>query len=81
MARPGRPSDKVALDDVQRKELERLSRRRKAPRHLALRAKIVLECAQGLSDRAVATKLGVSAQTAAKWRKRFLSRGFGRALR
>ena len=75
MARPGRPSDKVALDDVQRKELERLSRRRKAPRHLALRAKIVLECAQGLSDRAVATKLGVSAQTAAKWRKRFLSRG------
>ena len=62
MERPGRPTNRVDLDADQRKELVSISRKRKAPRELPKRAKIVLECAKGLPDRRVAGNLGVSAQ-------------------
>ena len=75
MARPRRPAPHVILDDDQRQSLERLSRARKLPRRLVQRAKILLECAAGLPDSQVAVRLGISAQTVAKWRKRFLERG------
>ena len=75
MARPRRPAPHVVLDDDQRQRLERLSRARKLPRRLVQRAKILLECAAGLPDSQVAVRLGISAQTVAKWRKRFLERG------
>lgn len=41
----------------------------------AARARIVLACADGLTVRAVADRLGVSTATAAKWRERFVRRG------
>ena len=75
MARPRRPAPHVVLDDDQRQSLERLSRARKLPRRLVQRANILLECAAGLPDSQVAVRLGISAQTVAKWRKRFLERG------
>ena len=42
-------------------------------RGLALRARIVLACAEGRSNTAVAARLGISRTTVRKWRDRFLA--------
>ncbi len=42
---------------------------------LILRARIVLECASGMSNRAVAEKFDVSPLTVGRWRKRFVEGG------
>lgn len=42
---------------------------------MASRARIVLACADGLADWDVARECGVSVQTVAKWRRRFLREG------
>lgn len=59
----------------ERADLERWVRRPKTAQGLAMRARIVLEASQGLSDSEVAQKLGVTRQTVHKWRHRFLERG------
>ena len=61
----------IVLSGPERAELEGLARRRNAPQGLALRARIVLRCAAGLSNQAVAGELGICAHTAGKWRERF----------
>jgi transposase len=53
--------------------LENWARRRKTAQGLALRARIVLACAAGGPDVAVAARLGVSRNTVARWRARFLA--------
>lgn len=63
------------LSDDDRAELERLARRRKTSQALARRARIVLECATGLSDVAVAEKLRTTRNTVGRWRLRFLKSG------
>jgi len=60
---------------AQRAALERWARRPKTAQALALRARIVLRCAEGLSNRAVARELGVHAATVGKWRQRFVAEG------
>jgi hypothetical protein len=47
------------------------------PKGLALRARIVLACAEGRSNTAVAARLRVSRVTVIKWRARFLARRLG----
>ena len=71
MARTGRPKARLEVTAVERGELERLGRRARTNRHVALRAKIVLRCARGESNVAVAAKLGCSNVTVGKWRQRF----------
>ena len=61
----------IALDAAERGELERRARRRKTSRGDALRAEIVLLAADGMTNVAVAERLGVSRLTVATWRKRF----------
>ena len=61
----------IVLSEPERAELEGLSRRRNAPQGLALRARIVLRCAAGLTNQAVAAEAGACAHTAGKWRERF----------
>lgn len=61
----------IALDAAERGELERRARRRKTSRGDALRAEIVLLAADGMTDVAVAERLGASRLTVATWRKRF----------
>ncbi|MEF8738475.1 MAG: helix-turn-helix domain-containing protein [Candidatus Accumulibacter necessarius] len=43
-----------------------------AAQALALRARIVLGCAQGATSTQVAQRLGVTLQTVGKWRQRFI---------
>ena len=55
--------------------LERLARRRRSAAGLALRCRIVLECAQGRTNTAVAERVGVSVPTVRRWRGRYAERG------
>src|ERR1700674_2637187 len=57
-----------------RERREEGARRPKTAQGLARRARIVLECARGGANTAVARKLGVTHQTVGKWRARFLER-------
>jgi transposase len=71
MARTGRPKAVLELTDEEREQLSRWERRRKSSQALALRSRIVLACATGLSNKEVAVALGVSQPTVGKWRSRF----------
>jgi transposase len=74
MAERGRPKAPLTLTDDERQALERWSRRATTAQALALRAKIVLACARGATNKAVAEQLGVWPQTVTKWRGRFVRR-------
>jgi transposase len=69
----------VALSDDERAVLVGWSRRRKTSQALALRARIVLACAESgadglpLANGDVAAVVGVSRDTVLKWRNRFLA--------
>ena len=64
----------MSVTDDERAVLERWSRRPKSPHSIAQRARIVLLASEGLSNNAVADKVGVNQATVVKWRKRFLAR-------
>ena len=68
----GRPIPPLTLDEEERASLDQLTRRQKAAQALALRARIVLACASGKTNTAVAEELRVSKPTVGKWRRRFL---------
>ena len=63
----------VTLSDVERETLERWARRATTSQALALRCRIVLACAEGGSNTAVANALGVADSTVRKWRRRFIA--------
>jgi transposase-like protein len=65
----------LVLGEAERTELKLLSSRRKTAQALALRARIVLECARGLENQEVAASLGIAKNTVGKWRRRFVERG------
>jgi transposase-like protein len=68
---PKGKATKLALTAGEQAELEGLVRRRKTTQDLALRARIVLRCAEGATNQAVAGELGACAHTVGKWRERF----------
>src|SRR5918997_2550655 len=68
---PYRRPTAPAPSEAERAELEGWSRRRRTAQGLALRARIVLRAAAGLSNTAVADELGVAKHTVGKWRERF----------
>src|SRR4029453_7712662 len=72
MAERGRPKALLVLTDEERQTLQRWARRAKTAQALALRAKIVLACAEGQSNQQVAEQLGIWPQTVSKWRGRFV---------
>src|ERR1022692_1948260 len=64
----------LVLSDAERRTLQNWAKRRKTAQGLALRARIVLACAEGRSNTAVSARLRVSRVTVTKWRARFLAR-------
>ena len=73
MSRTGRPKTELVLSDEERETLRRWARRAKSSQALAARSRIVLACADGVDNKAVAERLGCSAVTVGKWRARFVS--------
>jgi transposase len=59
------------LTDDERQTLEQWARRPKTSQRLALRARVVVACAEGQTNRAVAAQLPLSANSVCKWRERF----------
>jgi transposase len=64
----------LELTDEERDALKTLMRRRSTAQALAMRARIVLACAEGLSNSEVSRQLGVSLPTVGTWRSRFVAR-------
>src|SRR5919199_6351377 len=68
---PYRRPTSLVLSEAERTELEGWARRRRTSQALALRARIVLRAAAGLSNTAIAQELGIAKHTVGKWRERF----------
>jgi len=68
----GRPKAELSVTEAERDMLEAWARRRKTAQGLAMRARIVLQCAKGTSNSDVAKLLGVSRPMVGKWRARFV---------
>lgn len=62
---------RIKLSEEERVALESYARRRKTAQALAMRARIVLRCAEGGPDGVVAEELGVARDTVGRWRRRF----------
>jgi transposase len=61
----------IELTEGEREQLESWSRRHTTAQALALRSRIVLAAARGVSSSQIAVDLGVSVATVRKWRNRF----------
>ena len=71
MGRVGRPTVEIDLSEDERDTLRRWARRHSSSQALALRSRIVLACAEGMTNTAIAEKFGCNKVTVAKWRHRF----------
>ena len=68
----GRPLAALVLSDEERSFLEAQVRRHRVARAMADRCRMILRCADGLGNKAVAAELGVHEHTVGKWRRRFV---------
>ena len=74
MARTGRPKLAIlTLTNEERAALERMAARPRSARHMAFRAKVVLRCADGGSNKDVARALRAHRETVGRWRSRFIA--------
>ena len=62
----------LELSEAERAELQSLTARRTTAKALAMRARIVLACAEGQQNKFVAARLGLDRQTVGKWRRRLI---------
>src|SRR2546428_531449 len=70
--RTGRPKQPLILTEEERERLQSLAHRARSQSVLARRARLVLACADGLDNQAVAKKVRCSKGMVGKWRARFL---------
>lgn len=75
--RTGRPKPKLILTALEADKLRLIASRPKTSQRAALRARLVLACAEGSSNDAVARTVGTSAMTVGKWRARFVAGRLG----
>jgi len=69
-----RPKPELALSDDERRKLTTWAGRPKSTQRLALRARIVLACADEPCNTVVAARLGVCNATVGTWRNRFVAK-------
>jgi transposase len=69
------------MEPSQAAEVQRLVASGRTAQKVALRGRIVLLAAQGLSNQAIATQLGTSRPTVLLWRRRFTEQGVAGVLR
>ena len=69
----GRRKAELVLEEAERAQLVRWARRAKTAQFLAVRAKIVLRCAEGGTNKEAAADLGVDETTVERWRARFIA--------
>jgi transposase len=69
----GRRKAELVLAETERAQLARWARRAKTAQYLAMRARIVLACAEGGMNKQVAADLGVDESTVDRWRARFIA--------
>lgn len=72
--RRGRPTERVMVSPSERTTLQQWTRRRTTAQGLAQRARIILACAAGRTDTAIAGELALTRQTVSRWRRRFQAR-------
>src|SRR5262245_33925173 len=72
MPKTGRPKKALVLTDDERNALIRLTKRARVNRSLAFRAHLVLACANGTLNSAVARRYRTTNATVGKWRQRFI---------
>src|SRR4051812_40179995 len=70
--RTGRPKQPLLLTEEEQERLESLAHRARSQPLMARRARVVLACAEGLSNHSVSRKLRCSLGMVGKWRARFL---------
>jgi transposase len=78
--RTGRPGKPLEITEEDRGKLNLIARRPKSSQALALRARIVLSCEQGMSNSEVAQKLHTTGATVGKWQERFREHGLDGSL-
>jgi transposase len=71
----GRQLAALVVSDADRSELKALASRRKTAQAIAMRARVVLACAEGKQNLEVAAELGLDKTTVGKWRRRFVEHG------
>jgi transposase len=76
----GRPKAELVLTPEERETLTRWVARAKIGQALALRARIILRCADGLSNLAVGQQLQIGNKAVGKWRSRFVAKGLAGLL-
>src|ERR1044071_7224724 len=67
----GRPTKPLNVTSEEKEKLAMWSRRPKTGQALAMRARIVLGCNDGLNNGEVAKRLRITGATVCKWRERF----------
>ena len=76
----GRPKAELVLNPEERETLIRWVARAKTGQALALRARIILRSADGLSNLAVGQELHLGNKAVGKWRSRFIAKGLAGLL-
>ena len=71
----GRPKKPLTVSVEERKQLQAWASSRSLPHGLVRRARIVLMSAEGMSNTAIARRLGLSMPTVGKWRERYRTEG------
>ncbi len=69
----GRPKIEIELSSAEHERLRAWTRSPRTGQALAMRARIILLCGEGLDHKTIAAMLDISEQTVSKWRKRFLA--------
>lgn len=72
--RRGRPTPELILTAEEHETLQRWARRPKSAQALALRARVILACAEGKTDTQVSAELRMSQPAVGKWRRGFVAK-------